>query len=73
MTSLQYRMLSSMQGFAGDWREHQQMDRRGNGDGESELIAAYHQVQTTIVQGDLYRLISPRKGSEFSVTEYSKS
>jgi alpha-galactosidase len=33
------------------------------------LIAAYHQVQATIVQGDLYRLISPRNGSEFSATE----
>jgi alpha-galactosidase len=33
------------------------------------LIAAYHQVQATIVQGDLYRLISPRSGSEFSATE----
>ena len=33
------------------------------------LIAAYHQVQRTIVQGDLYRLISPRDGSEFSATQ----
>ena len=33
------------------------------------LIAAYHQVQATIVQGDLYRLISPRDGSEFSATQ----
>ena len=33
------------------------------------LIAAYHQVQPTIVQGDLYRLISPRNGSEFSSTQ----
>jgi alpha-galactosidase len=33
------------------------------------LIAAYHQVQNTIVQGDLYRLISPRDGSEFSATQ----
>ena len=33
------------------------------------LIAAYHQVQPTIVQGDLYRLISPREGSEFSATQ----
>ncbi len=33
------------------------------------LIAAYHQVQRTIVQGDLYRLISPRNGSEFSATQ----
>jgi alpha-galactosidase len=33
------------------------------------LIAAYHQVQPTIVQGALYRLISPRNGSEFSATQ----
>jgi alpha-galactosidase len=33
------------------------------------LIADYHQVQPTIVQGDLYRLISPRDGSEFSATQ----
>jgi len=33
------------------------------------LIAAYHQVQRTIVQGDLYRLISPRNCSEFSATQ----
>src|SRR5262249_17249502 len=33
------------------------------------LIAAYHEVQPTIVQGDLYRLISPRNGSEFSATQ----
>jgi alpha-galactosidase len=33
------------------------------------LIAAYHQVQKTITQGDLYRLISPTNGSEFSATE----
>jgi alpha-galactosidase len=33
------------------------------------LIAAYHSVQRTIVRGDLYRLISPRDGSEASATE----
>jgi alpha-galactosidase len=33
------------------------------------LIAAYHQVQPTIAEGDLYRLISPRNGSEFSATQ----
>jgi alpha-galactosidase len=33
------------------------------------LIAAYKDVQATIVQGDLYRLISPLDGSEFSATE----
>jgi alpha-galactosidase len=33
------------------------------------LIAAYHAVQPTIVRGDLYRLLSPRDGSEMSATE----
>ncbi len=33
------------------------------------LTAAYHSVQKTIVQGDLYRLISPTNGSEFAATE----
>ena len=37
------------------------------------LIAAYKQVQPTIVQGDLYRLISPLDGSEFSATQTVKS
>ena len=68
ITSLQYRMLSSMQGSLGiganitKWTpEETALAKR--------LIVAYHQVQTTIVQGDLYRLISPRNGSEFSATQ----
>ncbi|MGB6690782.1 MAG: alpha-galactosidase [Terracidiphilus sp.] len=67
-TSLAYRMLSSMQGSLGiganiaNWTpEENALVKR--------LIAAYHQVQPTIVQGDLYRLISPRDGSEFSATQ----
>jgi alpha-galactosidase len=67
-TSLTYRMLSSMQGSLGigadisKWTpEETALAKR--------LIAAYHQVQATIVQGDLYRLISPRDGSEFSATQ----
>jgi alpha-galactosidase len=67
-TSLTYRMLSSMQGSLGiganitKWTpEEMALARR--------LIAAYHEVQTTIVQGDLYRLVSPRDGSEFSATQ----
>ena len=67
-TSLSYRMLSSMQGSLGiganiaKWSEEESATAK-------RLIAAYHQVQPTIVQGDLYRLISPRNGSEFSATE----
>jgi alpha-galactosidase len=67
-TSLTYRMLSSMQGSLGiganiaNWTpEETALAKR--------LIVAYHQVQPTIVQGDLYRLISPRDGSEFSATQ----
>ena len=67
-TSLEYRMLSSMQGSLGiganisKWNDEEMATTR-------RLIAAYHQVQPTIVQGDLYRLISPRNGSEFSATQ----
>jgi alpha-galactosidase len=67
-TSVAYRMLSSMQGSLGiggnltKWSDEDlATDKR--------LIAAYHQVQKTITQGDLYRLVSPTNGSEFSVTE----
>jgi alpha-galactosidase len=67
-TSLTYRMLSSMQGSLGiganieKWNDDDMATAK-------RLIAAYHQVQRTIVQGDLYRLISPRNGSEFSATQ----
>jgi alpha-galactosidase len=67
-TSVAYRMLSSMQGSLGiggnlnKWTEEDMATAK-------RLIAAYHQVQKTITQGDLYRLISPTNGSEFSATE----
>jgi alpha-galactosidase len=67
-TSLSYRMLSSMQGSLGiganitNWTPDETALAK-------RLIAAYHQVQPTIVQGALYRLISPRDGSEFSATQ----
>jgi alpha-galactosidase len=67
-TSLQYRMLSSMQGSLGiganiaKWTDEETATAK-------RLIAAYHQVQPTIVRGDLYRLISPRDGSDFSATQ----
>src|SRR5580692_3428884 len=68
VTSIPYRMLSSMQGSLGiganisKWNDDEMATAK-------RLIAAYHQVQRTIVQGDLYRLISPRNGSEFSATQ----
>ena len=67
-TSLTYRMLSSMQGSLGiganisKWSDDDTATVK-------RLIASYHEVQPTIVQGDLYRLISPRNGSEFSATQ----
>jgi alpha-galactosidase len=71
-TSVAYRMLSSMQGSLGiganvsKWNEEEMATAK-------RLIAAYHQVQPTIVQGQLYRLISPLNGSEFSATETVRS
>lgn len=67
-TSLEYRMLSSMDGSLGiganiaKWNDEEMATVK-------RLIASYHEVQKTIVQGDLYRLISPRNGSEFSANE----
>lgn len=67
-TSLSYRLLSSMQGSLGiganiaKWNDDETATAK-------RLISAYHEVQRTIVQGDLYRLISPRNGSEFSATQ----
>ena len=67
-TSLTYRMLSSMQGSLGiganlnHWRTEDFATAK-------RLIAAYHSVQRTIVRGDLYRLISPRDGSQMLATE----
>jgi alpha-galactosidase len=67
-TSLSYRMLSSMQGSLGiganitKWNDEETALAK-------RLIASYREVQPTIVQGDLYRLISPRNGSEFSATQ----
>jgi len=67
-TSLSYRMLSSMQGSLGIGAN---IAKFSDDDMAltKRLIAAYHQVQPTIVQGELYRLISPRNGSEFSATQ----
>jgi len=67
-TSLEYRMLVSMQGSLGigadisKWTPEEAATAK-------RLIAAYHHVQATVAQGDLYRLIAPREGSEFSATE----
>ena len=67
-TSLVYRMLSSMEGSLGIGANITKFTDEEMAT-TKRLIAAYHQVQKTIVQGDLYRLISPRNGSEFSATQ----
>src|SRR6185437_14948403 len=67
-TSLAYRMLSSMQGSLGIGADISKWNEQDTALAK-RLIAAYHQVQPTITQGDLYRLISPRNGSEFSATQ----
>jgi alpha-galactosidase len=66
--SMQYRMLSAMQGSLGlggnlnKWTPEEL-------DTAKTLIAEYKQVRQTIQHGALYRLVSPRNGSEQSVTE----
>jgi alpha-galactosidase len=67
-TSVAYRMLVSMQGslgIGGNLNKWSDADLATT----KRLIAAYHEVQKTITQGDLYRLISPTNGSEFAATE----
>ena len=67
-TSLVYRMLSSMQGSLGigaDIRKWTPEEMEA----VKRLIAVYHELQPTITQGGLYRLISPRNGNEYSATE----
>jgi alpha-galactosidase len=67
-TSLFYRILSSMQGSLGigsdisRWTLEEIALRK-------RLIAAYHLLQSTIVLGELHRLIPPRNGSEFSARQ----
>ena len=67
-TSLTYRILSSMQGSLGIGANLNHWSAEDFATAK-RLIAAYHSVQKTIVQGDLYRLISPRDNSELSATE----
>ena len=67
-TSLDYRFLSSMQGSLGvganlkNWQDADFATAK-------HLIAEYKQIRETVQHGSLYRLISPRNGSEFFVTE----
>ena len=67
-TSMTYRMLVSMEGSLGIGAN---LNKLSEDDLATikRLTAAYHSVQKTIAQGDLYRLISPTNGSEFVATE----
>jgi len=67
-TSMTYRMLVSMQGSLGIGAN---LNKLSDEDLATikRLVGEYKQVQKTITQGDLYRLISPTNGSEFSATE----
>jgi len=66
--STEYRFLSSMQGGLGVGANlnHWQPDDFA---AARHLIEEYKQIRETVQQGSLYRLISPRNGSEHSVTE----
>ena len=67
-TSLTYRFLSAMQGALGiganlkKWTPEDFATAR-------ELIEEYKLIRTMVQQGALYRLASPRDGSNFSSTE----
>jgi alpha-galactosidase len=63
-----YRFLSSMQGSLGVGAD---LNKWTPAEFETakQMIAAYKQARETVQHGSLYRLISPRDGSEVSVTE----
>ena len=68
-TSLRYRFLSAMQGGLGvgadlgKWTDAEMAEA-------GRYVSAYKQVRRTVQRGDLYRLVSPRAGSERSATFY---
>jgi len=67
--SLEYRFLSSMQGSLGiganlnHWKPEDFSTAK-------RMVGEYKQIREVVQRGSLYRLISPQKGSEHSVTEY---
>jgi alpha-galactosidase len=67
-TTLTYRFLSSMQGSLGVGANLNHWTPADFATAKP-LIAAYRGIRDTVQHGSLYRLISPRDGSEFSVTE----
>lgn len=67
-TSVAYRFLSSMQGSLGVGA-NLNLWTPADFATAKDLITAYKDVRETVQHGSLYRLISPRNGSEFSSTE----
>ncbi len=67
-TSLTYRFLSSMQGSLGVGAD---LNKWTSADFATakDMIAGYKQIRGMVQQGVLYRLASPRDGSNFSATE----
>jgi alpha-galactosidase len=67
-TTVAYRFLSSMQGALGVGAN---LNKWTPAEFETakKMIAAYKEVRETVQHGSLYRLVSPRDGSEVSVTE----
>lgn len=67
-TSLEYRFLSSMQGSLGVGAN---LDKWTPEDFATakRMIAQYKIIRPIVQRGDLYRLISPLHGSNYSVTE----
>ncbi|MDE3106341.1 MAG: alpha-galactosidase, partial [Acidobacteriota bacterium] len=67
-TSVAYRFLSSMQGSLGVGANLNHWNAEDFATAK-QLIDAYKGIRETVQHGSLYRLISPRDGSEQSVTE----
>jgi alpha-galactosidase len=67
-TSLEYRFLSSMQGSLGIGADLNHWSEPDFATAQ-RLVADYKNIRMTVQQGQLYRLISPRDGSSYSVTE----
>ena len=67
-TTVAYRFLSSMQGGLGVGANLNKWSGEDFATAKS-LITAYKGIRETVQHGSLYRLISPRNGSEQSVTE----
>jgi alpha-galactosidase len=68
-TSLTYRFLSAMQGALGLGADLNKWTPEDFATAKP-LIASYKEIRPIVEQGTLYRLVSPRNGSNASSTEY---